>query len=215
VAPTRVLAPAASAGLLAGLHSGAGENGVAPTAPNARTTPKAASDLPEEVTPQRVPRRVTPVTKTKPSRRLEPGDLVCGECGEGNPPTRNFCSRCGNGLTTATAVRVPWWRRVLPRRRTRTMEAGTRPGQKDVRKDARTRLTGGYRKVRRTLAAVMLTVGLVYVAVPPLRGPVNRTLSEPAAQAQETVSGWWHALTYPYKDDQVHRRRALPESTRT
>ncbi|GAA2724083.1 zinc ribbon domain-containing protein [Cellulomonas aerilata] len=57
-----------------------------------------------------------------------PGELICGNCGAGNVPTRKFCRRCGRDLADApVAVRPPWWRR-LGRRRTATVTvAGTRP----------------------------------------------------------------------------------------
>jgi hypothetical protein len=48
----------------------------------------------------------TPAPAAKPQelpqpRRLQPGDLVCPECGEGNDPNRKFCARCGTELTNA------------------------------------------------------------------------------------------------------------------
>jgi hypothetical protein len=206
-----MLAPATSASLLAALDSQATSNGGGGTSTRATTT-AAGDETPDEVSPQRVPQRVAPVTKTKPSRRLEPGDLICGQCGEGNPPTRKFCSRCGSGLTAAQVVRGRWWRRLLPRRRTRTMEAGTRPGQKGVRRDARSKVSGSYRKIRRSLAALTLVMGMLYLAVPPLRGAINRSLANPTAGITERVGGWWHALTYPYEDVPVRRSRGVPEA---
>jgi hypothetical protein len=70
-----------------------------------------------EKLPERAPQATRPlapaVTKTKPTRRLRPGDLICGQCGEGNPPVRKFCSRCGNSLLEAQHVKEPWWRRLI------------------------------------------------------------------------------------------------------
>jgi hypothetical protein len=168
--------------------------------------------LPDEVSPQKVQKRIAPVTKTKPSRRLEPGDLVCGQCGEGNPPTRKFCSRCGDELTTAEVVRTRWYRRLMVWKRSpKALEAGARPGQKGVRRDPRAKVSGGYRKLRRSLAALMLVAGMLYLAVPPLRGVINRTLANPTAEIKETVGGWWHSLTYPYDDLPVQRSSARDE----
>ena len=63
--------------------------------------------------------------------RVEPGDLVCGDCGAGNKPTRKFCRRCGHDLAEAEVAKVPWWRRLLPRRRQPL--AGDRPRQSRTR----------------------------------------------------------------------------------
>ena len=43
-------------------------------------------------------------------------------------------------------------------------------------------MSGGYRKLRRSLAALMLVAGMLYLAVPPLRGVINRTLANPTAE---------------------------------
>ena len=47
-----------------------------------------------------------------PPEPLDPGDLICGNCGMGNRPTRKFCRRCGTDLAEAEVARVPWWRRL-------------------------------------------------------------------------------------------------------
>ena len=51
----------------------------------------------------------------EPPTRRHPGDLICGQCGEGNDPVRHFCRRCGNSLDEAIAVRLPWYRRFFHR----------------------------------------------------------------------------------------------------
>jgi len=48
-----------------------------------------------------------------PSRKLRPGDKICGDCGEGNNANRRFCSRCGASLDEAAVVRTKWWRKLL------------------------------------------------------------------------------------------------------
>lgn len=67
---------------------------------------------PPERAPQATRELAAAVTKTKPTRRLRPGDLICGQCGEGNPPVRKFCSRCGSSLLEAEHVRTSWWHRL-------------------------------------------------------------------------------------------------------
>ncbi|MGW6710703.1 NADase-type glycan-binding domain-containing protein [Streptomyces sp. NPDC054956] len=57
-----------------------------------------------------------------------PGELICGQCGAGNVPTRRYCRRCGAGLADApVAQKPPWWRR---RRTRRTHAAGERPARR-------------------------------------------------------------------------------------
>jgi hypothetical protein len=121
-------------------------------------------------------RKVRPIVKTKPTRRLEPGDLVCAACGEGNVPTRKFCSRCGESLAEAGVVTAVWWRRffrwVAAKLRGPALPAGTRPGQKGTREHRRGIIGRVFRKVRYVLGAVLLVVGLVYAFYPPFRSAI-------------------------------------------
>jgi hypothetical protein len=85
------------------------------------------SRRPSSVAPTIARPRTGPRTLEAPSRR-HPGDLICGQCGEGNDPVRHFCRRCGNSLDEALAVRLPWYRRFFNRIfGVRTREAGWRP----------------------------------------------------------------------------------------
>ena len=86
---------------------------------------------------------------------LRPGDLVCGSCGAGNTPTRRFCRRCGATLADAEVVHVPWWRRVLRRRR-RGLGAGTRP---QPRSATRERLSRAGRLVPLLVVVALLAGG--------------------------------------------------------
>jgi len=122
------------------------------------------------MTPQAsVPRRPTaPATPSPPSRVLQPDDLICGDCGEGNPPTRRFCSRCGSSLQTATVVPTPWWRQFLKRFDRTARPVGSRPS----RFKART-LRGVSTAVRRALLVGVLILALLYAVIPSMRSLVN------------------------------------------
>lgn len=139
----------------------------------------ADPDQPPELTPQAAKGRMLAVTKTKPSRRLRPGDLICGECGEGNAPTRKFCSRCGDPLLAAEVVKTPWWRKLLPTRGPKVVTVGDqrRPGGGvSVRKagpDVRHGLRKVYRVARLAVAAVVIFAGILYGAYTPFRDLVN------------------------------------------
>lgn len=136
----------------------------------AQTSPVQPKAQPVPMTPQpSVPRRPTaPATPSPPSRVLQPDDLICGDCGEGNPPARRFCSRCGGSLQTATVVPTPWWRQLLKRFDRTSRPAGSRPS----RLKART-LRGVSTLVRRALLIGVLLLALLYVAIPSMRSLVN------------------------------------------
>jgi hypothetical protein len=124
---------------------------------------------------------MVPVTKTKPTRRLRPNDLVCGQCGEGNDPARKFCSRCAASLEQAVVVKAPWWRRFVPRRRNRTLEAGQRPG-KDGVKARRRPFVGLVPRIRKVVSLVMVIVVFAYALVPPFRDWAYETVVGPVQQ---------------------------------
>ncbi len=134
------------------------------------------------VKPQRPADRPRPV-KQKPTRKILPGDRICGDCGEGNPPARKFCSRCGTTLAAADVAKTPWWRKLVPHRRRKAMEAGERPWKSKDGKQKRRRGIGGvfmalFAKARPLIAAALLLVGLVYGVSPDLRGRVNASIGD-------------------------------------
>jgi hypothetical protein len=153
-------------------RTGSAEALVSPVQRGSRTE---AEPEPQVVAPQeRGPARRS-VVRSEPTRRLQPGDLICGDCGEGNLPTRSFCSRCGTSLKDAESVKAKWWRRLLPRRKPRKAE----PVSADVANGAAA--TGQRRQhkraifplIRRTVAVVILVVGLLYATVPAVRTWIN------------------------------------------
>jgi len=150
-----------------------------------------ASAQPEAVVPQEAQGKPPQVNRRPPSKKLQPGELVCGECGEGNSPTRKFCSRCGTSLATAVTVRTPWWRKLLPRRGAKVRKAGER---------SRGRGRGGksklgvavsttFRIARRVVAIALVLGGIAYGMFAPFRGWVN----ERAAEAK----GTFERLVFP------------------
>jgi hypothetical protein len=153
----------------------------------APSQPKSAPEI-AEMAPQIARARAIAVTKTPPSRRLQPGDLICGSCGEGNPSTRRFCSRCGASLVEAVQVKESWWRRLLRkltlRRGPKMVKIGSRKyGRDDGTPGAAARLAkpvdvkGAVRRilriVRNVVAVTILLGGLVYGVYPPFRNAVN------------------------------------------
>ncbi len=137
--------------------------------PTTAVKPTAPTDRPK---PKRQP----------PTRKILPGDLICGECGEGNPPARNFCSRCGSNLSQAVVAKRRWWQRLVPRRRKRRMEAGKRPWA-EGKAAAKPRRRGGkllqiYAKLRPVIAGALLLAGLLVGFNPDLREKVTGRIGD-------------------------------------
>jgi hypothetical protein len=141
-------------------------------------------DQPPEVEPQQAKPRPAAVRQTRPAAKLRPGDRVCGECGEGNLPTRKFCSRCGESLASAAVVKVPWWRRLRRRRGPRTAAAGARPGRPgDSRGKQVLRTT--LRRARTTITVLLVTFTVLSGFYPPLRSYVVQQ----ASTAKQKIRG--------------------------
>ena len=154
----------------------------APTAPAPAAAPAVSVAQPDEpmsrrptsVAPAVTRPRQAPRTMEAPTRR-HPGDLICGQCGEGNDPTRHFCRRCGSSLDEAIAVRLPWYRRFFNRLfGVRTREAGWRPhrvGPPNV-------MGMVWRIVRLAIVALIVVGLLAFLLVPSFHnGVVNRVTS--------------------------------------
>ncbi|HLY83037.1 MAG TPA: hypothetical protein VKQ71_08625 [Acidimicrobiales bacterium] len=119
------------------------------------------------------------MSKSAPTRRLRPGDLVCGQCGEGNDIARKFCSRCGNSLGGATIVGTSWWRKFVPHRKDKVLAAGERPGHRGQKKQgAHLPLVRIVRSLKLVLGAAILIAGLVFGIMPSFRHAVNKRVSD-------------------------------------
>ncbi|GAA0815848.1 zinc ribbon domain-containing protein [Spirilliplanes yamanashiensis] len=160
----------------------------AAAAPARTAAGPAAGGEPDVVAPQDRPQARRAVPKSAPSRRLEEGDLVCGECGEGNLPTRRFCSRCGDSLAHAEAVRPRWWKRILPRRKPRRAEvAAPAADGKPERVQRRQHRRSVWPVIRRSLAVLILVCGLLYAAFPQVRSFVDPRVKAGRAWVQSAL----------------------------
>lgn len=127
-------------------------------------------------------------------RAPRPGELICGQCGEGNLPSRRFCGRCGESLQEAEVVAQPWWRRFVPGRGPEVRQAGTRPRKR----------RGGVRRgigkgVRWALVAVLLITGGLYGLHAPFRTAVN----ERATSVARDVEGVFVTRLTPVRPTEV------------
>jgi hypothetical protein len=153
--PSTVRVPAAQA-----RTSQPGPAQPAPAQPGAAQPSVATAPVqPNAVKPVAVKARPTPRAKTAQPRVVNPGDLVCGQCGEGNDPARKFCRRCGASLVQAHVFTLPWYRRLWRRLTTRrTRVAGERPR-------LRRRMVGGTGPGWLTSWVTRIVVLVVIVAV--------------------------------------------------
>jgi zinc-ribbon domain len=167
---------------------------VAPvTAP---TQPEAVQ--PAAIQPQAAQRRKPPkVQPGKPTRTPQKGDLICGECGEANPPGRKFCSRCGTSLAAAVVMRIPWWKRVF-RRKPKSAMAGERPwqakdgGKKRPKRKGIARFIG---PVRRVGGIVLVVLGIVYGVYSPFRHWVNDHTTQVKDKAMSIIHPQFDQVT--------------------
>ncbi len=157
---------------------------VLPVAPPARP-PVAAPEQPAARLPTEEIRRPVPRPTTAPAevRVARPGDLICGNCGAPNDPSRHFCAACGRSLATSVAVpqrKEPWWRRLFRRRPKAPLEAGGRTAQMQAGERAAGRgVLGGLRNMVLTVLAVLVGFGVVgYFAVPSIRSAANDAIHQ-------------------------------------
>lgn len=134
----------------------------------------------DSVIPQEARQKPPAVRRQPPTRKLQPGDLVCGDCGEGNSVTRKFCSRCGTSLAEAEVVKTPWWRKLLPRRGAKVRKSGERPKRRG--RAGKTKLgvfvSTTFRTIRRAVALALVVGGVAYGLFTPFRGWVNERAVE-------------------------------------
>jgi hypothetical protein len=170
---------------------------VAPTQPApaqpVATPPAAPAPVqPQAVKPTAARARPTPRAKATPTRTINPGDLVCGQCGEGNDPARKFCRRCGASLQQAAVFTLPWFRRLwrkLTTRRTRV--AGERP-------TTRRRIIGGAGPGWLTSWITKLVVVVVIVVVVlAFVGPWQHSIKHHASRYYHDVANVVHTTYNP------------------
>ncbi|HKN96467.1 MAG TPA: zinc ribbon domain-containing protein, partial [Pseudonocardiaceae bacterium] len=146
-------------------------------APVRKTEPvEPPRDEPVERVPQAARPKAPPVMRTSSERKLRPGDLICGACGEGNLPTRKFCGRCGESLATAEVVRTPWWRKLFRRRGPKVVKA-SKHGRKRSTFGVGDALRRVYRVGRIVVGVAIIIGGVVYAAYPPFRTMINSEIT--------------------------------------
>lgn len=114
---------------------------------------------------------------------------MCPECGEGNPTTRKFCSRCGTSLETAQVVKAKWWRKLLPRRGPKKRTAGDRPSARKTRTTLSGKVFGAmFGSVVRIVGIILIIGGVLYGLVPGVRDAVNTQIGN----VKDKINSWIH-----------------------
>ncbi|MFI8221229.1 NADase-type glycan-binding domain-containing protein [Streptomyces sp. NPDC085932] len=164
-------------------------------------------DEPDAVLPQAPqPRRTRRDRLTLRSNVLRPGDLICGDCGQGNAPARRFCARCGFELREAEIVRIPWWRRFHRRRGPRVVPLGTVNGQQGEPIPAP---GGGFAAAwakARVAAGILLCLScMLYATYAPFRNAVN----DVTADLRATAKGLLESQYSPVRPAEVSASRSI------
>ena len=157
-----------------------------------RVAPQAATPELSERTPQTAATRVVSTARVVRTRRLRPGDLICGHCGEGNNPSRKFCSRCGGSLVEAHRVEIPWWRKILRRRGVKVLPISDVTGPDNL---LRAKAPGGgkhllrkvYRRLRLSVGLLLVLASIVYGSYPPFRSAINSHVKSVTAAVRRHV----------------------------
>jgi hypothetical protein len=172
-----------------------------------------AKAQPDAIAPQEARKKVASVRRQPPTRRLQPGDLICGDCGEGNPETRKFCSRCGGSLLEAETVKTPWWRKLLPRRGAKVRKSGERSkhGGRRGKSLAGVLASNTFKMVRRIVTIVLQIGGLLYGVLPPFRGWVNQQYVTVKNNAEGLIFPQYPAI-HPIRDNFTCPTQVLPNN---
>jgi hypothetical protein len=170
--------------------------GAAEEAPNGGAAPRA-----EAVKPAVPKNRIILEQQQTPERELQPGDLICGNCGAGNEASRKFCRRCGASLAEASVLVIPWWRRLLQWRPGQSKTAKPAPTdhaepeaeaeaeagkRRKAVKIKRNRNLGKLAKRVLTIAAAIFVV--LAVAVPGIRHAVGSTFTRSKNAINKSLS---------------------------
>ncbi|MHB8891196.1 MAG: zinc ribbon domain-containing protein [Candidatus Limnocylindrales bacterium] len=164
---------------------------ITPAQPAARPPQAVPDDQPASRQPTAVVQPRPRPTTTVEQRVAQPGDRICGSCGEANDPGRKFCRRCGASLVEARVVALkplPWWKRIFRRgpKASRQYAAGQRIGSMSAgSSSAGGKGFGGLLrnalKIKNLIGIVLglaMAVGVVgYIGFPSFQGFVNQTIS--------------------------------------
>ena len=147
---------------------------------------------PGEREPQATKRLAPEVRKSSPTRRLQPGDLICGQCGEGNPANRHFCSRCGKTLAEAESVQARWWHRLRLKRGPKVRKISDDPtelgGTKRKSPFNRLMFRRIFRKLQMAFGIVAILATALYGAYPPFRTSINTRVTSVKTAIDNKIS---------------------------
>jgi hypothetical protein len=178
-----------------------------PAAPSAATVPTAAAHKPAAQMPtaqqpsaQKAPPRPDPKVAAA-EKVINAGDLVCGQCGEGNDPARKFCRKCGNSLAAAVvAKKLPWWKKLFGGKKAAAASKGPdgRTG-KEKRKAAQRQASFKASQVRATATKAIfvlgaLGIGASFIFIPNVGARATKFARENISKATSAVNPKFEAV---------------------
>jgi hypothetical protein len=101
-------------------------------------------------------------------------------------PARKFCSRCGTSLETAALVKTKWWKKLIPKRKVKTLEVGERPGVGGV-KGKKVRKPMGA-KVRRYIGFIGIGLAAAFALIGPFRTWVQDNVFQPVKDKYHDIT---------------------------
>ncbi|RSS83488.1 zinc ribbon domain-containing protein, partial [Streptomyces sp. WAC02707] len=172
-----------------------------PSPPEADEDDDWEDDEPDAVLPQAPQQRTTRQNlRTARSNSIQPGHLICGECGQGNTPTRRFCSRCGSELSEAEVARTLWWHRLRPRRGPRVVPLGTGTGRgDDTTAVPGSRVQAFFAKLKIVLALLVALGMVAYASSVQFREAVDQRV----AAVRKSVVGFVQSQYSPVRPAKV------------
>ncbi|MFS8095986.1 zinc ribbon domain-containing protein [Lentzea alba] len=154
-----------------------------------------------DAAPQQPPQHHRPQQTAR--RQVQPGDLICGQCGSGNVPTRKFCGVCGHSLHDAVTQKRPWWKRWLPTRGPKVRERGSRPRRTSRAAQVRQGIGRAFRWV---LALAVLLFATLYGFSEGFRSNVNTEV----IGVKDSVAGLF-GDPVPVRQSSISATRELPD----
>ncbi|KJK42262.1 hypothetical protein UK23_37940 [Lentzea aerocolonigenes] len=154
-------------------------------------------DAPQQPQPHHRPQQTL-------KRQAQAGDLICGQCGSGNVPTRRFCGVCGYSLVDAVAQKQPWWKRWLPTKGPKVRESGSRPRR--VKRSTQVKRGVG-RAFRWALAIAVLLFGGIYGLSQPFRSTVNTQV----LNGKDAVVGLFNRDLVPVRQSSISAAQERPD----
>ncbi|MFJ6985405.1 MULTISPECIES: NADase-type glycan-binding domain-containing protein [unclassified Streptomyces] len=174
---------------------------IVPVAPAVPADDEDLDGEPDVVLPQAPQPRPTRRHQPTPrSNTIRAGDLICGDCGQGNAPARRFCARCGEELREAEVAPTPWWHRFRRRRGPRVVPLDSVTGEPGGPAPAPSGgLAALWARARVVLGVLVCLSCMLYATYAPFR----HTVDDRAASVRRTATDFLESRYDPVRPSEV------------